>query len=200
MILLSVQVLAQAVYRTFLVVQALPARAACMILPAVRISVQMAFLFSTIATIFSFSASVPESIQAVLMLSKLLLLPVQVLAQVVCMASALLPFVQAVYMALALLLFASVVYTASVLLLFVQAVCTALALPPFARMVYMALALLPFSQAVYKASALLPFAQVAYTASALLPFALAVHTALAAVLLVADTPPQALDNSAVLYD
>ena len=66
-----------------------------MILPAVRISVQMAFLFSTIATIFSFSASVPESIQAVLMLSKLLLLPVQVLAQVVCMASALPPFSQA---------------------------------------------------------------------------------------------------------
>ena len=90
------QVLAQAVYRTFPVVQALPARAACMILLAVRISVQMAFLFSTIATIFSFSASVPESIQAVLMLSKLLLLPVQVLAQVVCMASALPPSVQAV--------------------------------------------------------------------------------------------------------
>ena len=88
------QVLAQAVYGTFPVVQALPARAACMILPAVRISVQMAFLFSTIATIFSFSASVPESIQAVLMLSKLLLLPVQVLAQVVCMASALQPFSQ----------------------------------------------------------------------------------------------------------
>ena len=135
MILLSVQVLAQAVYRTFPVVQALPARAACMILPAVRISVQMAFLFSTIATIFSFSASVPESIQAVLMLSKLLLLPVQVLAQVVCMASALLPFVLAVY-----------------------------------------------------------------TASALPPFSKAVYTASAVVLLVADTPPQALDNSVVLYD
>ena len=104
MVLLFVQVLAQAVYRTFPVVQALPARAACMILLAVRISVQMACLFSTIATIFSFSASVPESIQAVLMLSKLLLLPVQVLAQVVCMASALLPFAQAVYTASAVVL------------------------------------------------------------------------------------------------
>ena len=50
------------------------------------------------------------------------------------------------------------------------------------------------------ASALLPFVQAVYMALALLPFALAVHTALAAVLLVADTPPQALDNSAVLYD
>ena len=158
MVLLFVQVLAQAVYGTFPVVQALPARAAYMILPTVR---KMAFLFSTIATIFSFSASVPESIQAVLMLSKLLLLPVQVLAQVVCMA-------------LALLLFAPMVYRAS-------------ALPSFVP-------------AVYRASALLPFAQVVYTASALLPFSQAVYKASAVVLLVADTPPQALDNSAVLYD
>ena len=148
MVLLFVQVLAQAVYGTFPVVQALPARAACMILPTVRISVQMAFLFSTIATIFSFSASVPESVQLVLMLSKPLLLPVQVLAQVVCMASALLPFVQAVY--------------------------RALALPIFAQAVYTALALPLFAQTVYRASA--------------------------AVLLAADTPPQALDNSTVLHD
>lgn len=39
MVLLFVQVLAQAAYRTFPAVQALPARAACMILPTVRISV-----------------------------------------------------------------------------------------------------------------------------------------------------------------
>ena len=97
MVLLFVQVLAQAAYRTFPVVQALLARAACMILPTVRISVQMAFLFSTIATIFSFSASVPESVQLVLMLSKPLLLPVQVLVQAVYTALALLPFVPAVY-------------------------------------------------------------------------------------------------------
>ena len=153
MILLSVQVLAQAVYRTFPVVQALPARAACMILPAVRISVQMAFLFSTIATIFSFSASVPESIQAVLMLSKLLLLPVQVLAQVV--------------------------YRASALPLSARAVYKASALPSFVQAVYTASALLPFVPAVYRASALLPFAPVVYTASVLLPFVLAVYTALA---------------------
>ena len=50
------------------------------------------------------------------------------------------------------------------------------------------------------ALALLPFVQVVYTALALLPFVLAVYTALTAVLLVADTPPQALDNSAVLHN
>ena len=64
----------------------------------------------------------------------------------------------------------------------------------------MALALLPFALAVYTASALLPFVLAVCMASALLPFALAVYTASAVVLLVADTPPQALDNSAVLYD
>ena len=64
----------------------------------------------------------------------------------------------------------------------------------------MALALPLSAQVVYTASALLPFAQVAYTASALLPFAQVMYTASAVVLLVADTPPQALDNSAVLYD
>ena len=164
MILLSVQVLAQAVYRTFPVVQALPARAACMILPAVRISVQMAFLFSTIATIFSFSASVPESIQAVLMLSKPLLLPVQVLAQVVCMASALPPSVQTVYRALALPSFVQAVYRAS-------------ALPLSAPVVYTALALLPFVQVMYTASALLPFSQAVYTALALKLFVQAENTA-----------------------
>ena len=68
MVLLFVQVLAQAAYRTFPAVQALPARVAYTILPTVRISVQMAFLLSTIPTIFSFSASVPELIQPVLML------------------------------------------------------------------------------------------------------------------------------------
>ena len=130
MVLLYVQVLAQAVYGTFPVVQALPARAACMILPTVRISVQMAFLFSTIATIFSFSASVPESVQLILMLSKPLLLPVQVLVQAVYTALALLPFVPAVYRASALLPFSQVLYTALALSLFVQAVYTASTLPP----------------------------------------------------------------------
>ena len=43
-------------------------------------------------------------------------------------------------------------------------------------------------------------AQVVCMASALPPFSQAVYTASAVVLLVADTPPQALDNSAVLYD
>ena len=63
-----VQVLAQAAYRTFPAVQALLAWVAYTILPAVRISIQMAFLFSTIPTIFSFSASVPELVQPILML------------------------------------------------------------------------------------------------------------------------------------
>ena len=77
-------------------------------------------------------------------------------------------------MALALPLSALAVYTVS-------------ALPPFVLVVYTALALLPFALAVYTALALPPFAQVVYTASI-------------AFLLVADTPPQALDNSAVLHD
>ena len=50
------------------------------------------------------------------------------------------------------------------------------------------------------ASALLPFVQVMHTASALPLSVQVVYTALAAVLLVADTPPQALDNSAVLHN
>ena len=152
MVLLFVQVLAQAVYGTFPVVQALPARAACMILPTVRISVQMAFLFSTIATIFSFSASVPESVQLVLMLSKPLLLPVQVLVQAVYTDLALLPFVQVMYTASILLPFVPAVYRASALLPFVPAVCMALALTLSAPMVYRASALLPFALAVYTAS------------------------------------------------
>ena len=50
------------------------------------------------------------------------------------------------------------------------------------------------------ALALLPFVQVVYRALALLLFAQAVYTASAAVLWAADTPPQVLDNSAVLHN
>ena len=60
--------------------------------------------------------------------------------------------------------------------------------------------LLPFALVVYMTLALPPFALVVYMTLALPPFALAVHTALAAVLLAADTPLQALDNAAVLHD